>query len=196
MARKKQKQKQKYTKDEFADIVCPKCALCVEDRPNFCYVMYKKNTARFFEYSYPKLIKAAYWPHSKNKSKRLFKKIFCGSGICGKKRKKGKRCQDLNSCMINFYPAALAFVQAGRGIDTDVTKVLGFVGKSKLRKKKRKKSKFIAAAYPTFFCSDNEEWKKEIREALYGEDKNEEQAGNSKSTSELKGGSDTGTDTS
>jgi len=194
MARKKKKQK--YTKDEFADIICAKCGLCLDDRANFCYVMYKKNHARFFEHSYPKLLKVGYWPHSKSKSKKLFKKIFCTSGACGKKKKGGKKCKDISSCMTFFYPSAIVLVRAGHGISDEMTRVLGFAKRARRRKKKKKKEKFVVAAYPTFFCSDDEQWKKEIREALYGKDNVEKQDRGSESAEEPKRSSDGNTDAS
>ena len=161
MAKKKPK---KYTKDVFKDVVCSKCGLCMELFSCFCYGIYKKNPSQFFNHCYPQLLKTKAWPTSKGKSKRLFKNIFCMSGACGKKKKKGRKCRDIKGCMWSFCPTTLTSIRAGSGVSNEVKQILGFTGRQRRRKKAKKK--FIPVAYPTFFCSDNDEWRREIQEAL------------------------------
>jgi hypothetical protein len=159
MARKKTNRK--YSRSVFSDVVCQKCGLCTD--PSFCYTFYKKNPARFFEHCYPQLINIKTWPSSKGKSKRLFKKIFCSSGTCGKRKKNGRKCSDLKNCQWSFYPTTLTLVGNGTGIGANIKEAFGTATRKRRRKKKKK---YIVAAYPTFFCSDNDEWKREIQEAL------------------------------
>lgn len=163
----KKKKKYKYTKTEFTDIVCSKCGLCPPDVPHFCYYIYKKDPGKFFKSSYSRLMGIKNWPSSKNKSKKEFKKIFCSLQVCGKKKK--KKCKDITTCLNNFHPDIMVQIQGGRGIDGMVGNTLLKV-KKRLRKSKRKKKKwYIVESEPTFFCSDDKEWKKEIEEALHGQ---------------------------
>lgn len=166
---KKQKKRYKYTETEFINKVCANCGLCPPDVSHFCYYIYEKSPRKFMKSSYSQLTGIKNWPSTKSRSKKKFKEIFCSLQVCGKKKR--KKCNNIMNCLNNFYPSAMVQIQRGRGIKD----ILGNLGNTPLKtirrhkKSKRKQKKaYIVESKPTFFCSDNKEWKDDIEEALHG----------------------------
>jgi len=170
MSKGNKREKYRYTRATFTDIVCGKCGLCSPDVPCFCYNMYKKAPDDFFKSTYKQLRNIKKWPSKRSRSKKEFEKIFCSLQACGKKKK--KNCKTIASCMDSFYPAVMSQIQEGRGISNTagngLLKIKGRLRKNKKSKRKKKKQ-YIVESKPTFFCSDNKEWKEEVEEALHGE---------------------------
>lgn len=155
-------------------IFCSKCLLCPSgSNPTFCYEqVYKKQPKLFVKVIFQRLLQLMTWIFDSQQdmftepgdiNKYILNHAFCSSGLCGKKWKSG--CEQMPGCLT-------AFTAQIEGKDTiKVTAAVGNKGKKK-NKKYKKKQRYVAKAYPTFFC--NEPFKSEI-EAILNEDNDKQQ---------------------
>jgi len=155
--RKKKKKSKVYTKSQFVEIICSHCALCGhKPNPLFCYAeAFKKDPKTFINVSYPRLIEFGIWlsghpQHTVESSLHVdsFKRIFCRSGICGEEK---TVCVEILTCYECFR---MQFRDR----------------KTRIMKKTNSKKPVVMKPYPTFFTSNNEEWKNLIKEILSNED--------------------------
>lgn len=181
MGKKKRKKRRKlnYTKAEFQQIFCSKCMLCPSKTdPTFCFEqVYKQNPKLFVRVIFNRLIQLNKWIFESGEAdikgfdesiEYIFKNAFCSSGFCGGKHHNG--CEMITGCLMAFR----AQMRGKPKINLNMAAPQG-----KKNKKKNKKNRYVAKAYPTFFC--NEPFKSEI-EVLLNEDNNFKQNKATKST--------------
>ncbi len=163
--KKNKRERKKYNKQQFVGIICAQCAICALDEPTYCYnVAYLEDHKMFMSDVYPRLLKFAARIDKEGYPKGFinimrFREVFCYSGICGKGYK--STCEDALRCFNAFRDQV-----DGIGIPD---------GKKKKKKKKQKREPVVFEPYPTFFISDNEEFKKEVEEILSDGNRNNEQ---------------------
>jgi len=172
--KKKRKNKQKFSKVQFREIICAKCKLCESDdaiKHNFfCYnQIYLQNPKRFIKTTFPALLEAAGWIENNQNpiSKRpdanvvyMLKHIFCNSGVCGKEYStwdEKNQCEFTEDCLQTFK-------QQIRGELRNSPKLIAETSRRKKKNKKKKDKKVVVKPYPTFIC--NPEFVEEIREIL------------------------------
>lgn len=150
--KKKNKRKQKkYNKNQFIGIVCAQCKICGVYNPVFCYdVAYKQDPELFMKEIYPRLLRQKLWLDKNSVGPDFiqtmqFRELFCYSGICGGGYKMA--CHATIDCFESF-----------RGQIKGV--------KVKDNRKIKAKEPVVFEPYPTFFISDDEGFKKEIRGIL------------------------------
>lgn len=157
---KKKRAKRKYkifNKTQFVDIICNNCLLCGhKPDPSFCYgKIYKKGPKVFINEIYTKLLGYGLW--LKNEPDVTidnsfimddFKRIFCRSGICDIDETEIE-CQNILVCYASF-----------RHQFHDADK------RNKKKKKNKKNKSVVFRAYPTFFTSNDKQWKEQIKEIL------------------------------
>ncbi len=95
------------TFETFVTSICADCGNCDKSKlillgTCLCYEMYSKDKKKFNDYILPKLSNLMFWPYNLYEERTAFVNIFCKSGICGKKKKKVKKCKDYNKCKIDF----------------------------------------------------------------------------------------------
>lgn len=151
MGKKKNKQKSKrkhYNKKEFRGIVCGQCCLCTSTDPKYCYeIAYKESPDVFMSNVFTGLVNYRGWLDKNNTSLYFiqinhFREIFCHSGICGKGNKTG--CSKILDCFNAFKNQTLNITVTDR--------------------RKLRQEPVIFEAYPTFFISEDENFRKEIKE--------------------------------
>lgn len=159
---KKNRRKYKYTKHEFIQICCSKCKICNEKvSPDLCYSkFYLANPKKFIKVAFKRLLKIkrdkCYTqtgiPFLVNKFEHLryiFKDVFCNADLCDDYY----QCDSMSSCL-------LAFSIQTEGVSTTNTY-------TKLKRmSKKKKHRYVAKPYPSFFTNDNETFHKEIKDIL------------------------------
>ena len=158
MGKKKNRKnkRKKYNKSQFIEIVCQHCGICPKLwGPTFCYDLYKRDPETFINKCYMELLRFRLLFDKDNLELKPpnmagFKKIFCYSGICGTSR---WDCPQEAFCFSNFME------QIGSE-DKNILIQPGFHGR------KNKKEREVFVAYPTFFHSDNKEFKSKIEEIL------------------------------
>lgn len=168
MARKgKNKRKQKkYSKKQFVEIICSSCNICANvGKPIFCYnSIYKLNPKRFTQVLKNLLnlrhhFKELDLPVS-DIGIDLFTKAFCHTGICDNQF--SAFCPLLPDCHEMFI--------AQIGDESRPTSIKHKVTKPKQKyKSKRKRSRYVCNAYPTFFSSNDEKFKATIERILNGD---------------------------
>lgn len=158
MGKKKKKKKnkgkqKKYNKNQFIDIVCAQCKICRIYEPTYCYnVAYKENPDMFMSEVYPRLLRQKFWLDKHQVGPDFiqiaqFRDLFCLSGMCGGGYK--MECRESLRCFN-------AFRDQMKGVKV----------RDKRKGKSKKKEPVIFAAYPTFFISDEEDFRNEIRGIL------------------------------
>lgn len=177
MAKKKRKKnKYRYTKGEFFNILCKNCCACgIKDtEDSFCYNFYGINNKRFITSVYPRLRKSM-WSEKEHIQISLFYSMFCES--CSKFT---VTPEDTNNC--NYIEECFNLFQ--EQMDPVYTKSLrldkftsDFINKKTLvhgNKKNKKKEKYVVQPYITFFYSRDEDWEREVR-SVNGKNNNKEQ---------------------
>lgn len=171
MSKRKRKNKQtKYNKKTFKNTVCSNCGLCESNAtPDFCYTFYKDDPERFMSYIFRKLTALHHWPQTfgvyiSDIENDLFKQIFCESNICDNDIKEGEECPSLNNCIFEHRKQIYlnGFDAYGFPRNQSTPFITGKKGK-----KRKKKEKYIAKPYPTFFCNSTET-EKEVKEIIEG----------------------------
>lgn len=176
MGRKKNKKRRKlnYTKSEFTSLFCSKCMLCAAGTdPTFCFEqVYKQNPKLFVKVIFKHLQDLSTWLFDSGQDvvigfddsiEYIFKHAFCSSGFCGKKYPNG--CDMIVGCLTAFRSQ----MKGGPKVTLDMSAPQG---KRQKNKKNKKKERYVAKPYPTFFC--NEPFKTEI-EKFINEDNNSKQ---------------------
>ena len=141
--------KYKYNKSEFINILCKKCGLCKEIKdPAFCYEFIYKNCKRkFIQKIFPKLLilKAKekssgvlLCTYSLEDFESMFKQTVCDAGVCGKD---AEECNDISECTTMFR-LQLYGIKSTTKLSFNNRKI-----------KERKKNRYIAKPYPTFFAN-------------------------------------------
>jgi hypothetical protein len=158
--KKKNKKKQKqlrYNKKQFADIICQQCGICKFLDPTFCYEAYKLNPKAFMDKCYMALLKLGLCLKKTSGNVELirFQEVFCYSGLCGPNKQ--FTCMELAECF-NEFKKQVNGEESGKNFSAKKDK--------KQRKRERRHEDTIVVAYPTFFSSDNEEFKAKIEEIL------------------------------
>ena len=151
MAKKKKKKHiqkaiRKYNKKQFVEIICKQCKLCTNPDASFCHKeMYRKKPREFMDSCYLNLLRIS-GEHEKDGTRGPmsmddFEQVFCESSVC---HETGYfACAQLYNCYEEYK------------------------GQDHVKKKGRKKKEsYVFEAYATFFCSDDEEWQKTIKEIL------------------------------
>lgn len=150
---RKKKRSKMFNKTQFIAIICSQCSLCGhKPNPLFCYTkIYKKEPKIFMDEIYSKLLGYSEWLNSQpftNIHRSFivedFKRMFCRSEMCGDR----VICQDILTCYGGFKAQ--------------------FKDADERNKKKEKATKkpVVMKAYPTFFSSDDEQWRNLIKEIL------------------------------
>lgn len=145
--------KHKYSKNEFINIVCKNCGLCKNiGNPVFCYTtIYKNHKRKFIRKVFPKLLALRKRQNSSGKLlyaanldniESVFKQTFVKDNFIKHK---------------NAFKYLITF-RAQLNDDADIT--------IKIPKSKKKRQKYIAKAYPTFFSNDRGGLQEEINRAL------------------------------
>ena len=169
---KKKRQKLKYTKEEFQNIICEQCKLCAPGTdPVYCYEgVYKKNPKLFTKTIFRNLIEIKRWLINVGRAnpalcsdedlKYIFTMSFCGSNFCGEKTVRGQTCDRLLECVSSFKKQLSA-------PGSNVYPLADYRGRSKKKNRKNKKAKknrYVPQPYPTFFC--NERMEPEVRRVV------------------------------
>ena len=168
MARKgKNKRKQKkYSKKQFVEIICSNCNICANvGKPIFCYnSIYKLNPKRFTQ-----VLKNLLKIRSHFKELDLpvsdiginqFAETFCNVGICNNQF--SAFCPLLPDCH-DIFTAQIDDESKPTSIKHKVIKL-----KQKYKSKK-KRSRYVCSAYPTFFSSNDEKFKATVERILHGD---------------------------
>lgn len=156
--KKKNKKKQKrYNKGQFEDIVCRQCGICKFLGPTFCYEAYKIDPKTFMDRCYMALLKLNLVLEKSGGSVELmrFQEVFCYSGLCGPNKQYS--CLELLECFTEFKKQVNG-EESGKKFSVKKNK--------KQRKRELKREETIVVAYPTFFSSDNEDFKAKIEGIL------------------------------
>lgn len=172
MGKKKKKNRGKakkaYNKNQFIDIICAQCKMCRIYGPIYCYdVAYKTDPEIFMSEVYTRLLRQKLWldknqVNSDSINIVQFREIFCYSGICGGGYKLS--CHSALDCFNSFYDQI-------KGIKIRDN-----------RKKYKGKEPIIFEPYPTFFISEDENFRKEIKEILSDGNRDIKQDSNKGST--------------
>lgn len=162
MAKKKKGKKKgkstgtgKYTKKQFIGVICNQCRICKVHDPYFCYDnVYKTWSQGFISNTYPKLLKLRYFVKNsslgRNYINRMhFTDLFCGSEPCNNNN--GFDCNMSNQCFTHFRD-----------------QILGVNSNNKAKPIKQDNQR-VVKAYPTFFISGNEAFKKDVEDVLNGD---------------------------
>jgi len=149
--KKRQRKNKKFNKNQFIDIVCKQCQICVVYNPYYCYTSaYCADPDTFMKQVYPRLLgAAARFNMGGDLLMPEFRGLFCYSGICGTGAKMS--CKDSVTCYNTFTDQVVGKPLKG--------------SKAKPRKKK-KDDPVIFEPYATFFISDNADFRKEIEGIL------------------------------
>lgn len=159
--RKKKRRRKLYNKTEFVNIFCEKCGMCEGD-PTFCYSdIYKNQPHLFVTKVYKHLLEVKGWNelrHREGISMMLdagqFRYSFCTAleqmNACGIDT---TNCDHLGTCYALFRAQIFGEKQNNRY-------------KVKRKKKKQKKTKYIAKPYPTLIISKDEKWEKFVKDTL------------------------------
>lgn len=148
--KKKKKKKNGYNKKEFLAIVCDQCRVCNTKKPSYCYeIVYKEWPDFFMQTIFPGLVGYRSWLDKAKSSVDSilishFREMFCHSGICGPGHK--MNCQHAYECFN-------AFRKQSTGLKVEDRRAV-------------KSGPKILEAYPTFFMSENEDFRKEVEEIL------------------------------
>lgn len=183
---KRKNKNRKFNQSQFVNVFCNGCLLCeqrADHKPSFCYSeLYRHEPNAFRDGPYKNLLQAAkfYFNTGKkldNISVPMFQNIFCNTGICYNGSKlQGGTCPHHTDCYSLFrtqlglssnkyvFDSQDRIEPAVEGDDKKKTKY------SCMRKKKKgKKSRYVAQAYPSSFSSENQEFKDKVQRILYGD---------------------------
>lgn len=173
--RKKKRNKYKYTKEEFYSILCSNCSVCSSNSDNnlFCYSQYKANNKNFIKKVYPSL-RTIEWPDKLFVQLTVFCNVFCKNCLnYSTEKKEDNTCTYAQDCFQAFraqadpvYSDSLSL----SGFKEDVIKK----NVNKTLNKKAKKNKYVVQPYMTFFCSGDENWKREVK-MIHGKNNTGEQ---------------------
>lgn len=154
------------------DICCSKCMLCkVGTDPTFCYEqIYKKEPKLFIKTIFRRLLEMNKWLLNQSQGGKkeyeeeleyIFKNSFCKDGFCND----GVygQCKKTANCLLAFKSQ----LTSGPRINVRVRNT-NYEAKPKKSKKEKRKDRFVAKPYPTFFC--NEPFKTEVEGLLINED--------------------------
>lgn len=200
----------KFNQKEFVEILCPGCCACIWDthspRPLLCYnELYRHDSDAFCKGPYVNLIKVSSAMESTGLSMRQcsieqFRNIFCGSGnVCHNgDAKKGMTCDNINECYALFREQ-MGLTRSGRVpenevIDPDEIEEIQepkYLSYRYTKKQKRRKSRFVAEAYPSSFMSSSKDFQDFVARILNGNNDNKQNK-DKESAGENKGGSDNG----
>lgn len=160
---RKRKNRKTYNKDEFCNIFCPKCSLCLtKAEPIMCYWFYKNNKKKFLNQTFKELNNLE-WPTENYIQLSLFTNLFCDKcSLFSPDEKGGPICKDVKSCF-DLFRSQIDPVYSNKLYSTDFeAKVLKKYLKNHIEKKE-KKEKYIVQPYLTFFYSKADpEWEKEL----------------------------------
>ncbi|RLF88022.1 hypothetical protein DRN34_00365 [Thermococci archaeon] len=171
--KRKKKNKHKFSKVEFREIVCAKCKLCETDEARmhnfFCYnQIYKLNPKRFIKITFPKILEVTTWiENSANPASQrsddnlmyLMRHIFCESGVCGREFTSWdelNRCEYEEDCFLSFRNQLNGELKTSPKLIAEQNR--------RRKRSKKKKRRVVVQPYPTFIC--NPEFIDEIREIL------------------------------
>lgn len=152
----KKRNKYKYTKREFTDICCSQCNICDSTfMPELCYSeLYTRYPKKFIKLVFKRLLRVSEVLHNSNnysgkdKIEFIVKKVFCGADLCGNNHNNDGKCPHFSECTAVFGR------QMGEGEGTTAS--------SSVYKKERKKERYVAQPYPTFFTNGRQEFLDEI----------------------------------
>jgi len=175
----KNKKKQQYSRHEFMDICCDRCMLCAANAsPVFCYdVVYKQNPKRFISHVFKNLIditsKIANGEDVNNDSpeeeaSRIFSKVFYDVYFSNIKESRELFIEQV--CGNEFDKTDKDDPDETELVKDSIKSPFKCIRISKKQKKnkKNKQKRFVAEAYPTFFC--NPGFIEEINNTLNGND--------------------------
>jgi len=152
-SRKRQKKNSnKYTKKQFIGVVCKQCRICKVYDPYFCYdSVYKEWPRAFIENTYPKLLKLRPLIKTSGLGRNYinrfhFADLFCCSEPCN--NSEGISCHMSLQCFNYFRDQILAI---------NSTCKVKPITQSKQR---------VVKAYPTFFISNDETFRKSVEDVL------------------------------
>jgi len=172
--KKKRKNKHKYSKVQFREIVCGKCVLCESDEARmnnfFCYnQIYNLNPKRFIKATFPRILEVTGWikdtaqPASQRSDDNLMylmRHIFCETGVCGREFTSWddrNRCEYEEDCFLSFKNQLIGELKSSPKLVTEQSR-------RRKKNKKKKKNRVVVKPYPTFIC--NPGFVEEIREIL------------------------------
>lgn len=152
--KKKNRSKKSYNKKQFVEILCQQCNVCESVNPSFCYDVYKRDPITFVNDCYMGLLKLRMQLDNVGGNLNIidmskFRETFCHVGICGPNNFVNK-CAHEKLCFDSFINQI-----SGKHVKSKSLKHIN-------KKSKQKKERMVFVAYPTFFSSDNEEFKAKI----------------------------------
>lgn len=203
--RKNKNKNRKFNQTQFVNVFCNGCLLCgqkPDHKPSFCYSeLYRHEPNAFRDGPYKNLLQAAKFYFNTGKklddiSVPMFKNLFCHTGICYNGSKtQGGTCTHHTDCY-SMFRAQLGLATNKWVFDSQDSIEPAVQGDNKkgtkyscMRKRKGKKSRYVAQAYPSSFSSDNQDFKDEIQRILYG-DNSKQQDKDKESTKRDSGSAD------
>lgn len=173
------KRKYKYTKQEFVNICCEKCGICKQGTsPDLCYSeLYLEQPKKFIKVVFRNLLeikkltdKNGYvYLYTATEGveylEYLFKRAFCSANLCGQ-YKGAKQCSNIIGCIAAFRQQVKGYDKVN-GYDNVYTSIS--TKQPKKKGKKKKKQRYVAEPYPTFFTNGKATFLREIQIALGNE---------------------------
>jgi hypothetical protein len=174
----KKKAVKNYNREEFKNIFCQSCGICVKPNPILCYdKLYKKQSKRFLKSVFPNLIYLRRVLGNQGRGpgtlrpEELTNTICVARGICngiGGRDRRTSPCDNLYSCLSMFKMQAAPFASACAHDTTGQQPGHESRSTKAARRAAKRKRAYVCEPYPTVLHRDSEKFITTIENILGG----------------------------